>query len=171
MQRFARSSPPREGVRRRTSADLGACARLLAEVHRADGYPSPWPDDPADWLARPDLAGAWVVELETGVAGHVALTRSGLVTRLMVAPWARRRGLAVHLLGAAAARADALALRPSLQVVDTRIAAIALYERAGWSYTGVCIDARGRRLLRYAASAGVPSAPASSPRDEIPSLR
>jgi [ribosomal protein S18]-alanine N-acetyltransferase len=171
MQRFAPSSPPRERFRRRTRADLGACVGLMAEVHRVDGYPSPWPDDPVAWLVRPDLAGAWVVELETGVAGHVALTQSGLVTRLMVAPWARRRGLAVRLLGVAAARADALALRPSLQVVDTRSAAIAVYESAGWSYTGACVDVRGRRLLRYAASARIPSAPASSPRDEIPSLR
>jgi ribosomal-protein-alanine N-acetyltransferase len=171
MQRFAPSSPPRERLRRRSPSDLGACTGLLAEVHLADAYPSPWPDDPVAWLARPDLAGAWVVELETAVAGHVALTRCGLVTRLMVAPWARRRGLAVRLLGVAAAHADALALRPSLQVVDSRIAAIALYERAGWSYTGACVDVRGRRLLRYAASARSPSAPASSPRDEIPSLR
>jgi len=171
MQRSAPSSPPPEWVRRRTPADLAACTWLLAEVHRADAYPSPWPEDPVAWLARPDLAGAWVVELESAVAGHVALTRSGLVTRLMVAPWARRHGLAVRLLGVAVARADALALRPSLQVVDTRIAAIALYEAAGWSCTGACVDVRGRRLLRYAASARSPSAPASSPRDEIPSLR
>lgn len=158
-------------MRRRTPADLGSCLALLAEVHRADGYPSPWPADPAAWLARRDLAAAWVAELEDGVAGHVALTRSGLVTRLMVAPWARRRGLARHLLGVAAARADALALPVSLQVVDTRLDAIALYERAGWARTGACVDLQGRRLLRYAASTCMPSAPASSPREEISSLR
>jgi GNAT superfamily N-acetyltransferase len=171
MQRSAPSLPCRERVRRRTPADLRACLGLLATVHRADGYPSPWPADPAAWLARPDLACAWVAELEGGVAGHVALTRSGLVTRLMVAPWARRQGLAVHLLEMATARADALALSASLQVVEGRLGAIALYESAGWSCTGACVDVQGRRLLRYAARARAPSAADSSPRDAIPSLR
>ena len=156
---------------------MDACVSLLASVHQIDGYPSPWPRDPGAWLAGPDLVFAWVAELERGVAGHVALTRSGTVTRLMVAPWARRRALATRLLELASERATALAVPASLDVVQGRRAAVALYERAGWRCAGLHVDAAGRRLYRYlapgyaATAAGPPSASASSPREPMSSLR
>ncbi|MFE3760272.1 hypothetical protein ACFXPI_00675 [Streptomyces sp. NPDC059104] len=94
-------------VRRREPSDLGACARVLAEVHRTDGYPVDWPERPEGWLSPSALLDAWVAEHEGVTAGHVALSR------------ARARGLG-----------------PVLDVVASDTAAVALYERLGWSPLG-----------------------------------
>lgn len=140
-------------IRGRVTADLAGCVAALAEAHTADRYPMRWPDDPAGWLSPDDMVGAWVAMLDGAVVGHVVL-RSGVeakaavrlaadagvpaerlvsVSRLYVAPAARRRGLAARLLGRAVA--DSGTRRPVLDVVDEPgSAAIACYERAGWRH-------------------------------------
>jgi GNAT superfamily N-acetyltransferase len=58
------------------------------------------------------------------------------VSRLFVAPDARRRSVGSALLGAAGQWGTAHALRLTLNVTDTRrSAAVALYEAAGWRHT------------------------------------
>src|SRR4029077_13417949 len=47
-------------IRRRSDNDLAERVALVAEVPRRDGYPMVWPDDPAGFLAKPGLLGAWV---------------------------------------------------------------------------------------------------------------
>ena len=61
-------------IRDRTEADLDECVRLLAEVHRNDGYPMHWPADPRRWLATPKVFAAWVATLDGHLVGHVALS-------------------------------------------------------------------------------------------------
>jgi GNAT superfamily N-acetyltransferase len=139
-------------IRPRSEEDAAACARVLARVHRADGYPVHWPDRPGDWLSPPQPLGAWVAEPDEGVVGHVALSRGGegdlapgvwgarhgtetataVVGRLFVDPGARGHGLGALLLGRAEREARARGLHPVLDVVATDTAATALYERLGW---------------------------------------
>ncbi|MFD9592592.1 GNAT family N-acetyltransferase [Kitasatospora sp. NPDC059973] len=141
------------GVRCRDDRDLGACVRVLAEVHARDGYPVNWPEAPTSWLTPPVLIGSWVAELDGRIAGHVVLSRSGagdaapglwsaragvnvdgtaVVSRLFVAPSARGRGIGALLMARAAEEARARALHPVLDVVASDTAAAALYERLGW---------------------------------------
>jgi GNAT superfamily N-acetyltransferase len=72
----AAGSPPGRvlAIRDRTESDLGECVRLLADVHRRDGYPMHWPADPRHWLDPPEIFAAWVATLDGQVAGHVALS-------------------------------------------------------------------------------------------------
>ncbi|MFE2265026.1 GNAT family N-acetyltransferase, partial [Streptomyces griseosporeus] len=105
---------PAPRVRPRTDGDIAACVRVLADVHRADGYPVNWPERPGDWLRGALLLGGWVAELGGRPAGHVSLSRPGdgdlapglwsehtgtspdrtaVVGRLFVAPRARGHGL------------------------------------------------------------------------------
>lgn len=143
-------------IRPRQDADLTACVALLDAVHAADGYPMYMPEDPSAFLVTSDELGAWVAEDGDGLLGHVVLrTRSspavmevaasaagvgseqlGVVARLLVAPGARRRGAGRALLEAAARRAVELGRRPVLDVVRTHAAAVALYDRAGWTRAG-----------------------------------
>jgi hypothetical protein len=51
---------PSVGVRARSCADLAACVRMLADVHRTDGYPLNRPADPPSWLSPDGLRHAWV---------------------------------------------------------------------------------------------------------------
>ncbi|MFJ3879097.1 GNAT family N-acetyltransferase [Streptomyces sp. NPDC090077] len=141
-------------IRRREPDDLGACERVLAEVHHGDGYPVDWPERPRDWLSPPALLGSWVAERDGRVAGHVALCRSGpgdsapelwsrrtgtpaecvaVVSRLFVAPGARGHGTGALLMARAVRGARELGLHPVLDVVSSDEAAAALYERLGWS--------------------------------------
>jgi hypothetical protein len=46
---------PSVGVRARSGADLAACVRGLADVHRTDGYPLNRPADPPSWLSPDGL--------------------------------------------------------------------------------------------------------------------
>ncbi|GGO43860.1 GNAT family N-acetyltransferase [Streptomyces lasiicapitis] len=145
-------------VRHRGAADLGACARVLAEVHRGDGYPTNWPADPAGWLTPSGMVGAWVAVAGPGggVAGHVGLCAPGdgdiapemwgerggaggvaVVSRLFVAPSARGRGIGAVLLDRVAEAARERGLWPVLDVVASDAGAVALYERAGWELLGV----------------------------------
>ncbi|MEQ3553689.1 GNAT family N-acetyltransferase [Pseudonocardia nematodicida] len=127
-------------IRERTPDDLDACVRALAQVHTADAYPMVWPDDPEAFLAPADLRAAWVAELDGAVVGHVALTDGpgeiagvrpdALVSRLFVAPAGRGGGVGVRLLD----HARRHAVSPMLQVEsESGGAAIALYERHGWT--------------------------------------
>jgi GNAT superfamily N-acetyltransferase len=131
-------------VRARRRDDLEQCARLLRALERSDRYPLVWPDDIEAWLTPENLVGSWVAELDGAVVGHVALRRAAghsVVTRLWVAAGARRRGLGSSLCEAACARAAELCLQPSLEVVAGRSAAIALYERGGWTLVSSAPDA------------------------------
>ncbi|MET8983608.1 GNAT family N-acetyltransferase [Streptomyces sp. NPDC004539] len=135
-------------IRPRTPEDLPACAEALAAVHRHDGYPLDWPADPGGWLARASGLGAWVVELDGRLAGHVSLAPGGdgdlapalwhtpataVVSRLFVTPQARGHCLGTLLLDRAAAESRRLRLHPLLDVLTTDTAATALYEHLGWA--------------------------------------
>jgi GNAT superfamily N-acetyltransferase len=139
-------------VRRRLESDLGTLVTVLAEVHRHDGYPTYWPDDPRRWLSPRGLLGAWAAETEGLVIGQVALAAVGSgssaavwesltglspvrlaeLSRLFVVPAARGTGAGADLLDAACAGAAERGLRPVLDVVETNRDAIRLYERHGW---------------------------------------
>ncbi|MEU5310650.1 GNAT family N-acetyltransferase [Streptomyces sp. NPDC021562] len=127
--------------------------RVLAEVHRLDGYPVNWPAQPGAWLSQGPLLGSWVAELDGCPVGHVGLSRSGegdaapalwserngttpgaaaVVGRLFVAPGARGHGIGALLIGRAVAEARRHGLHPVLDVVASDTAAAALYERLGW---------------------------------------
>lgn len=149
-------------IRNRTDDDVPACVDILRTVHELDGYPVHLPENPESFLVVPDTLGAWVAEDPgDGIVGHVLLrpsawsaaimekasAASGLdvehlavVARLLVAPWARRRGVGRALLDAAASGALELGRQPVLDVVQGpgrgHAAAIELYERAGWRRAG-----------------------------------
>lgn len=127
--------------------------RVLAEVHRRDGYPLNWPDRPAEWLSRGPLLGSWVAEVEGRLVGHASLTEGGegdlapmlwrernrstrsataVVSRLFVAPHARGRRIGALLVGQAVEEARHRGLHPVLDVAASDTAAAALYERLGW---------------------------------------
>ncbi|MER5951506.1 GNAT family N-acetyltransferase [Streptomyces sp. NPDC001904] len=138
-------------VRARDEGDLAACVAVLGAVHRADGYPTVWPDDPAAWLGPGTDGRAWVAEREGRIVGHVALVgpaaddvaptllRRGpaaVVSRLFVDPGARGLRVGARLLARAAEAAHTRGARTVLDVVTTDTAAIALYERLGWTFLG-----------------------------------
>lgn len=168
-------------VRPRVDADLPPCRRMLEAVHEADGYPVNMPEDPVAFLTVAGALGAWVAEHDDGIVGHVLLRRAtsapvmalasaasaraaeelAVVARLLVAPWARRRGIGGLLLARAAAEAVALGRQPVLDVVKGSEAAIALYERSGWHRAGeVRVTFAGRQFdeLVYLAPDGTVAA-------------
>lgn len=92
-------------VRPRTATDLATCVRVLADVHRADGYPMAWPADPSSWLSPDGVQGAWVAESGGTPVGHAVVTGPGddarpaadrlvALSRLFVAPHRRGDGVA-----------------------------------------------------------------------------
>jgi GNAT superfamily N-acetyltransferase len=151
------SHAPSPYIRPRRAPDLPASVEALHQVHLADGYPTNWPEHPAEWLTGGAPIGAWVAELGGRVAGHVALCRSAagdvapalwsrregvpvdevaVVSRLFVAPGARGHGLGALLLARVVAEAGQLGLHPVLDVVAYDTSATALYERTGWRFLG-----------------------------------
>ena len=114
---------------------------MLRAVHEADNYPLNWPADPAGWLTPPGLLVAWVAELPSGsLAGHAAIQQpsNGVVelSRLFVAPAARRHSIAAALLSQAENWAAEHHHTLTLTVTDEhRSAAVAFYEAAGWQHT------------------------------------
>lgn len=144
-------------LRPREDGDLEGCVSLLRTVHERDRYPLRFPEDPSSFFVVPDALGAWVALLDGRLAGHVLLRpsvnprvmamasaaagipeeRLAVVGRLLVAPWARRRGVGRRLLGRAAEESWGLGRHPVLDVVaESGAGAIALYEREGWSRAG-----------------------------------
>jgi ribosomal protein S18 acetylase RimI-like enzyme len=143
-------------IRPRRGEDIAACVELLREVHSLDGYPRYLPGDPESFLLQEDGYGSWVAELEGSVTGHVALAKRtsatamkiasralgrpedelGVVARLFVSGRARRSGAGRRLLGTATTEARARGLYPVLDVTTDAAAAIALYERSGWTRAG-----------------------------------
>ncbi|GAA0367905.1 MULTISPECIES: GNAT family N-acetyltransferase [Micromonospora] len=153
-------------IRDRTPADLPACVRLLAEVHRADRYPLNWPADPYRWLCPTWLRRAWVAVSESGdVVGHLAVEQTPddgtEVVRLFVAPVYRRRRVGTDLLQRAAQWAEDQQITLTLQVVDRAdSSAVALYEEQGWRNSGTSTadwttaDGRPVTVRHYVLSPG-----------------
>ena len=121
-------------VRARRSADLDQCVEVLREVRLVNGYPVKWPSDPRAWLDHPQLDQAWVAEGAPGVIdGHVAVQNGREVTRLFVAPGARRRKVGSALLDHVSVWAGG---RLILRVIDKPGSpAVAFHEATGWRYT------------------------------------
>ena len=145
-------------IRPRQDRDLDELARIAAEVQELDGYPVSFPLDLRAFVETPEALGTWVAEDERGaVVGHVALNprssppvvarvcevlghdRIGVVARLLVAPAARRQGVAAELLRTAADEARARGLHPVLDVVATFEAPRRLYRREGWRDVGTVL--------------------------------
>lgn len=144
-------------IRERTDDDLAACAELASAVHDADGYPSFLGEGTfATFVAPDDALAAWVATHDGAIVGNVVLRpRSapgsvvlaasalgcapeglGFVSRLLVAPAARRRGLARALLNRVVEASVARGRRTVLDVVTRDVGAIALYEACGWRVLG-----------------------------------
>jgi GNAT superfamily N-acetyltransferase len=121
-------------VRARRPDDLEQCVEVLRAVRLANGYPMKWPSDPATWLNQPQIDQAWVAESSPGViVGHVAVQNGREVTRLFVAPSARRLRVGSALLDHVSVWAGG---RLILNVIDNpKSAAVAFYEGTGWRYT------------------------------------
>jgi len=144
-------------LRERTGTDLDACARLVAAVHRLDGYPPYLPDnDFVRLLTEPTPIVAFVATVDDNVIGHVALhpytgartealacerlgvepARLGVVARLFSSVDRRRAGVGRLLLGAAMVAAQSRGLVPVLDVWVELRPAVALYESTGWKRLG-----------------------------------
>ena len=93
-----------------------------------------WPSDPRAWLDQPQLDHAWVAQSSPGVIdGHVAVQNGREVTRLFVAPAARRLKVASALLDHVSVWAGG---RLILHVIDKPGSpAAAFSEATGWRYT------------------------------------
>jgi GNAT superfamily N-acetyltransferase len=130
------------GVRFREQGDLEQCVELLAAVHDHSGYPVRWPEDPLSWLSPPNLAGAWVSEIDGRVVGHVVLVAAGAgrqgrgdtaeISRLFVSPTARGQGVGTDLLNAGAQAARSQGWSVWLKVIEGDGSAARFYERRGW---------------------------------------
>lgn len=133
----------------RDAAGLDGAAQALVAVHRLDGYPSWWPQDPASWLSPPGMRAAWVARLDGVVVGHICVVgdidepaiaaRAGVRTdqllsasRLFTHPAGRGRHLGARLLAAAQDHTNARGAQLMLDVVDDGGTAIRLYDRLGW---------------------------------------
>jgi ribosomal protein S18 acetylase RimI-like enzyme len=143
-------------LRDRTDNDLAGCVELARAVHERDGYPHYLPGDLRDFLVTPDAYGTWVAERDRRIVGHVALrrrtapapmdlasaatgqpaSRLGVISRLLVAPDARREGVGRRLLERGWREAVNRGLRPVLDVAVDLTGAIRLYESCGWVRAG-----------------------------------
>jgi GNAT superfamily N-acetyltransferase len=142
-------------IRPRLPADVDACVAVLEEVHTADGYPLIWPADPYRWLDPRGLLTAWVAEDAGRVIGHIILSRAegagaarwsgacslppqslASVRALFVSPAARGHGVGAALLTHALKEARSSGRHAALEVLEYDRAAIALYERTGWTRVG-----------------------------------
>ena len=148
-------------IRDRRPGDLQGCADVLRAVHEADAYPLNWPADPQRWLTPPRLLRAWIAEDADGtIAGHVAVQDSvddrAELSRLFVAPAARRRSVASALVRHVRSWAAEHSYGLMLEVAEERrSAAVDFYEATGWQPVGASdadwatADGRPVRLRRY----------------------
>jgi GNAT superfamily N-acetyltransferase len=159
-------------IRLRGDGDLDECVLLLEAVHRVDSYPTYWPEDPGRWLSPKAMLSAWVAERRGRIVGHIALDagktdgsaavwseatglppeRLAAITRLFVSLEGRGTGVGRALLDAACGEAAVRGLHPALDVVETNLDAIRLYERCGWRrvFTEPWRSAHdGKTLLHY----------------------
>jgi GNAT superfamily N-acetyltransferase len=132
-------------IRTREAADVGLCVGVLAQVYRTGGYPTNWPGDPAGWLTPAGTVGAWVAASDDApVVGHLVLRQlpaspaeqaATEISRLFVAPAARRQGVAQALLDQAMHWAATNEQDLVLEVTDNLQAAQALYEQSGFRHS------------------------------------
>jgi ribosomal-protein-alanine N-acetyltransferase len=118
-------------------------APMLEEVH-ARAFDSSWSAEDIGRLMYVMGGFALIAEDDDGQGGAVGfiLTRvvadEGEILTLAVAPWARRRGVAAALVGAAAAEAGRRGARTLfLEVAADNAAALALYAGAGFAEAGL----------------------------------
>lgn len=151
-------------VRHRADDDLPSLRQVAQDVHALDGYPPRLPRDLGRFVAAPEALASFVATASGQVIGHVCVSPSSspevlglaqqalgvqlkdiaVVARMLVSPTARRRGVARALLAEAVAEAHRLGRKPILDVATHFIAAIALYESAGWRRLGlVTVDISG----------------------------
>lgn len=130
-------------IRGRQADELEECVALLALVHKADGYPSNWPADPARWLTPRGMREAWVaVTGGAQIVGHVMVRnvrgdeRAISVSRFCVSPHFRGQGLGIKMLDRAREWAAERGRLLVLEVDSGAVAAVRLYEREGWRRTG-----------------------------------
>jgi len=141
-------------LRPRTPDDLPELVNVLRAVHERMGYPSVWPDDPAAFVQG--RGEAWVAVLAGRVAGQVMLAplpeprpewaaQTALpdemlpgevmeVKRLFVSLDAQRGGIARTLLAHALRQGRARGAFSVLQVNESSVPAVRLYEREGWRF-------------------------------------
>jgi GNAT superfamily N-acetyltransferase len=139
-------------VRLRRACDVEELHRVADAVRALNGYPP----RQRDLFSAPEALAAWVAVDAGAVVGHVALHGAGaapvialaatatgwpaerlaVVSRLLVAPAARRRGAGAMLLDHAVAEAHAIERWPVLDVATQFDAAIALYQSRGWTRAG-----------------------------------
>lgn len=171
-------------LRERTDADLAGCVALAWAVHERDGYPHYLPGDLRDFLVLPDAYGAWVAERDGRIVGHVALRRRtapaplelasaatgqpasqlGVISRLLVAPAARRDGVGRRLLEHGWQQAVRRGLWPVLDVAADLTGAIRLYESCGWVRAGaITVTFRDGNSLDELVYLGPPPPGASRP--------
>ena len=133
----------RIAVRPRAADDLPACVAVLRATHEVNGYPAIWPHDPSRWLTSANTdAAAWVATVDGAIRGHIAAIAEDFtgtheppalsIVRLFVHPAIRGGGVGAALVGEALDYARANGRRPALEVADSGVAAIRLYERLGW---------------------------------------
>jgi GNAT superfamily N-acetyltransferase len=136
--------------------DLDSCERIAREVSRVDGYPVYGSEDLRAFIAVPDALDAWVAEKGDQLIGHAAIRpgappgviamaselmdwpsdRRCVLSRLVVAPTARHRGIGSLLLETAVHGALDPGRWPVLDVVASS-PAVAFYERGGWTRAGI----------------------------------
>lgn len=143
-------------TRQRKPGDLPTLVTLLESVYRTDGYPVDGVADASSFLSPPGLICAWVVTINDQVVGHVLISEpkphdsavaawakqggdsllAAVMGRLFVDSKARVKGVGKLLVQTAAEWAGMKGKRLTLEVLDNRRAARAIYEGLGWHRIG-----------------------------------
>lgn len=162
-------------VRPATLADMESLSEVLVEVHGLDGYPVEGVSSAQQWLWLPQAIQQWVATRSGEPIGHIALmppmdgdiaprllaqkhvpeANLAVVSRLFVAPSARKRSVADYLMEVAEAHARENDLHLVLDVLCKDESAIRLYRRRGWAPIGSGEhDAGGGQVFDALAMAG-----------------